>query len=341
MKHVTGNIKKNLFLRVMLSGVMGYMLHASNVHAQQSIQMTVVPPRQELSVKPGETTRIQVKYYNKSDEPISGYIKKADFLVLDNQGTPTLFDIASTNNRFAASTWLTPSENRVTIAANDQYLATITIKVPADAYPCGRYTSIYFEPVTPSLGGQTVNIESASSVAFRLASLIYINVDGQCRESAYVSKISTPQFLEYGPVPVDVEILNRSDYHISPHVSLTLNNLLGNPSDVSVLPLLNIFPDTPRAYKVELGSKWMIGRYKIVLNGGYGKTGQTLSAVTYIWVFPWRVALLIILTLIVLYLLIKTIMDRMNKKTVVLEKEIEEEKEEIDELRQALKKRRD
>jgi len=334
------NNNKLLFLIFLF--VSYFMLHVSFVHAQDLVNMTVVPPRQELSVQQGEETRIQVKFVNKTDSPISGYIKKADFLVLDKDGSPTLFDTNTANNRFSASSWLTPSEERVTIAANDQYISTVTIKVPKDAYPCGKYTSVFFEPVTPSLGGQTVKVESASSVAFRLSSLIYLNVEGQCKENAYVSKLSAPQFLEYGPVPVDVEILNRSDYHITPRVALSLTNILtDNPVDTQVLPLQNIFPDMPRAYKGEVGKKWMIGRYKITLNGGYGKTGQTLSSMTYVWIFPWRVALMIVLTLIVIYFLGRTIMDKMNAKTNVLEKEIEEEKAEIDKLRDALKKRRD
>lgn len=329
------------FFIIFLSCVTCYMLYATLISAQQAINMTVSPPKQEINIKPGEETRIQIKFYNKSNEPLSGMIKKADFLVLDNIGSPTLFDTMSSNNRFAASSWLTTSEDRVTIAANNQYVSTVTIKVPKDAYPCGKYASIYFEPTPPSIGGQTINVESASTVAFKLSSLIYFNVEGECKENAIVSKIQAPNFLEFGPIPVNIEVLNRSDYHITPQVAVSTSNMLNNQTDLKVLPQVNIFPDVARSYKVELGSKWMLGQYKIALNGGYGKTGKTLTAYTYIWIFPWRISIVILLTLLVVYLLGKSIVDRMNKKSEMLEHEIEEEKAEIEKLREALKKRSD
>ena len=339
MKSFAGkNIKYLVFVFFLYSV---YSFINSKVHAQQ-INLTVSPPNQELSVRPGEQTRIQIKFINKSDENLSGYIKTADFLVLDKDGSPTLFDIPKANNRFTASKWLSPSEDRVTIGANEQYVSTVTINVPKDAYPCGRYTSVYFEPATQPLGGKAIKIDTESAVAFRLSSLIYLNVEGECKENAFVSKFSVPKFLEYGPVPIDVEILNRSDYHISPRAAVSLTNILSEkPVDTQVLPLKNIFPDAPRVYKVDVGKKWMIGKYKVMLAGGYGKTGRTLNNITYVFVFPWRVALMIILTLLVLYFLTRSIIERMNAKTTVLEKEIEEEKEEIEKLREALKKRSD
>ncbi len=335
MKNITYTIIKYLFVFLFVLALF------RSIHAQQTINLTVSPPRQELSIKPGEQTRIQIKFINKSDEALNGFIKTADFLVLDKDGSPTLFDSSTSNNRFSASSWITPSEDRVTIAPNDQYLATAYIKVPKDAYPCGHYASVYFEPAPSNLGGKGIRVESASSVAFRLSSLLYFNVEGQCKENAHVSKLQAPKFLEFGPVPVEVDILNRSDYHISPQVALSLANVLEKQTDVKALPLQNIFPDGIRNYKTELGSKWMIGRYKIALNGGYGKTGRSLSAMTYVWVFPWRVTVLILLTCIVFYLLLRTIIQRTNTKTSLLEKEVMEEKVEIEKLKEALKKRSD
>lgn len=332
---------KTLCIIIALSFFYSLTAPSNFIYAQQTVDLTVSPPRQELSVKPGEETRIQVKFVNKSDENLSGSIKKADFLVLDKEGTATLFDTATANNRFAASSWITPSEEKVTIAAKNQYISTVYIKVPNDAYPCGHYASVYFEPTPPTLGGKNINVETASSVAFKLSSLIYFNVEGTCQENAIVSKILAPNFLEYGPIPVNLEILNRSDYHIAPQAALTLNNAVSQKTDMKVLPLQNIFPDAVRTYKLDLGNKWMFGRYQVALSGGYGKMGKTLTAFTYVWVFPWRVALIIVLTLIVLYLLIKSLIDRTSGKTKLLEEEIEEEKAEIEKLREALKKRSD
>ncbi|MDO8609254.1 MAG: hypothetical protein Q7R95_01780 [bacterium] len=337
MKHI---LKNKILIAAFIIGVCS-LFYTSTASAQSTINLTVIPPRQELNMQPGETTRIQIKFYNKTDEPVSGSIKTADFLVLDNLGTPTLFDTSTANNRFAASQWITPLENRATIAANSQYVSYVTIKVPKDAYPCGKYTSVYFEPTPPLMGGQSIKVESASTVAFKLSSLIYLNIEGVCKENAYVSKISAPRFMEYGPIPVEVGILNRSDYHITPQVGVSLLDLFNNEKDLKPLVSQNIFPDTIRSYKSELGSKWMFGRYQVDISGGYGKTGKTLHSFTYVWVFPWKLMILIILTIIFIIILIKSLLNKISKKTEFLEKEIDEEKAEIEKLRDALKKRKD
>ncbi len=312
------------------------------VQAQNMVDMTVSPPKQDLNVTPGEETKIQIKFYNKTDSPISGNIRKADFLVLDKSGTPTLYDASATNNRFAASSWLTPSENKVTIAANDQYISTVTIKVPKDAYPCGHYTSIYFEPNPPTLGGQAIRVDTNSAVAFRLASLINLNVAGKCTESAFVSKFTTPKFLEYGPIDANIDVLNRSDYHITPQAMLTVKDIFNKQIDQVKLPLINIFPEAIRSYHGQIGQKWMVGPYTVTFEASYGKTGRPpLLVSSTVWVFPWRIALLIILTIVVIYVIGKALMNRMGEKTEVLEKEIREEKEELEKLREALKKRND
>jgi len=267
-------------------------------------------------------------------------MKKADFVVFDKEGGPTLLSDTITNNRYAASSWLTLSENQVTIAKNSTYTATAFINVPKDAYPCGHYTSVYFEPTSANPGeiGKT-SFESGSSVSFRLVSLISIDVGGQCSEKAYISKFSVPGFSEYGPVTVDLELLNKSNYHITPQAYVSLVNIFDNQTDLKALPRYNIFPDATRAYKIVLGQKWMLGRYKVLVSAGYGKTGQNLSGVGYIWIIPWKVIIAGILALIIIILLAKNIYQGVIKKESNLESEIEEEKSEIAKLKELLKKR--
>ncbi len=311
------------------------------VHAQSTIDLTVSPPSQDIALTPGEEKTVQIKFYNRTDENLTGMFKKADFLVLDKEGSPTLFDTSTANNRFAASSWMTLSQDRVTIPAKTQVIVSAQIKVPADAYPCARYTSVYFEPTPPQLGGKPVRVETQTSVAFKLASLMYMNVAGQCKESAFISKFTLPSFMEYGPIPVSFEVLNRSDYHVTPQIVGTLSNMSGKEIDAKPFPQNNIFPDAVRVYSTSLGQRWMFGQYKIEVAGGYGKTGKALTSYATVIVFPWRLALVIILAIVILGILIKTITGKTDMKTSQLEKEIELEKEEIEKLKKQLKGRPD
>jgi len=310
----------------------------SFVNAQMATDLSISPPSVEINAKPGEKTRIQIKFFNRSLEPVSGFIKKADFIVSDKDGTPNLIDTSSVNNRYAASKWLTTSLDKVTIAANSPYTTDVFIDVPFDVSSCGHYAAVYFEPNSPELG----NKKTGSPISFKLASLISINVaTGQCKEKAHISKFQAPLFVENGPIPISLEILNRSDFHISPQGYLNISNIFDRPIDYKTLDKNNIFPDAIRRYDVNLGSRWMFGRYKINFSAGYGKTGQNLTSTVYAWVFPWRIILVVILTITLIIFIINNLFKRLSTKESILEGEIEKEKQEIEELKQELRKKRD
>ncbi len=324
------------FLLVLLTFSFCLLTFATLINAQSTVDLTVSPPTQEINVKPGMQTRTQIKFFNRGADNIAGSIKIADFIVSDKDGSPDLLDTSSVNNRFAASSWLSLSEEKVNIAANSPYTSTVFINVPTDVKGCGHYAGIYFQPTPAGIGNKT-----GSSISFKLAGLIYFNVEGKCTEKAYLNKIEAPSFMEYGPIPVSIEVLNRSDYHVSPQGYINALNLFNRQTGVETLPKYNIFPDAIRKYDLQLGSKWMFGRYKIGFNAGYGKTGQAITGFTYTWVFPWRVVLVVILTIIFVILIISNLYKKVVVKESVLEEEIEKEKEEIEELKEQLRKKRD
>ena len=212
------------------------------------------------------------------------------------------------------------------------------ISVPADAHAGGRYVAVFFQQGN-TLAKQTSDNEAGSGTNLRIASLIYIKVKGPITEKALISRFFVPSFFEYGPVNITTDILNRGDYHIAPRVSLSLTNMFGGLVDQKLFKIQNIFPDTSRNYISELGAKWMIGKYKVDLTGSYGDTGQALTAVSYVWVFPWKVALVIILTIIIMIFIANKLYKNIVVKETTLEEELKEEHEEIEKLKQQLRKR--
>ena len=100
----------------------------------------------------------------------------------------------------------------------------------------------------------------------------------------------------------------------------------------------NVFPDAARSYENTLGSKWMLGRYKVTLVASYGEKGQALERSIYFWAFPWKVATVITLSLIIALLFGRSLYMRLAVKEASLEHMIETEKEEIEKLREELKK---
>ncbi len=337
-KFKISNFKILLFLFAYL--LIYLFVYSQEANAQASLPLTVAPARQEIVINPGEGAAVNIRFYNFSEAPVSGIVRIADFIVDNAQGAPRIIEnVGQVSPRFSAQTWLNIPYDRITIAANDKVSLQAKITVPADARSGGRYVAVYFEPTTAIPQAIGAEKEAGTGVSSRIASLIYIKVSGPTTEKALISRFFTPGFFEYGPVKVETQILNRGDYHVRPRGVITMSNIFGAPVDQTNLKEENIFPDVVRNYENSLGKKWLMGKYKLNLTASYGEGGQVLEAFTYVWVFPWRVALAVILTIIILVLIISNFYKNIVVKETNLEEELKQEHAEIEKLKQQLRKR--
>ena len=80
-------------------------------------------------------------------------------------------------------------------------------------------------------------------------------------------------------------------------------------------------------------------KYKVNLTGSYGEAGQALTSTTYVWVFPWRVALADVLTIFIMILIANNLYKNIVVKETNLEDELKKEHEEIEKLKSQLRKK--
>jgi len=310
----------------------------SSLKAQSAIPLVVAPARQTLDADPGKTASFAVKFYNTGTDPVSGTFKVADFIVDNNEGNPNFLEGPTTlSNRYAAASWVTLSSDRGTIAPSGMVTVQGTIKVPANANPGGKYFAVFFEPATSIPAASGVKEEESSSVSMRIAGLVYLKVSGPITENAGVIKFTAPGFSEYGPVTITTEILNSGDYHITPKGQITVKNIFGSEVAKVDLPETNVFPDASRVITSKVGEKWMIGKFTASLAATYGDSGKALASTLSFWVFPWKLATIIVLAIIIIILIIILITNRFGKKQKKLEEELIEEKEELEKLKETLK----
>lgn len=334
------NLKiKKIFFVIFLQFIIYHLLFTIPSFAQTTLPLVVYPARQYLELSPGEKAAVTVNFVNQSDQPLSGFVRIVDFIVRDNQGSPELIEIqGAAPEKFSASSWFRTDYDRVTLPANEKVSIQAQISVPQNANPGGKYVAFYFQ-ASPNISNPQAENEAQTAITPRLASLIYIKVKGDIKENAFVTKFDTKNFQEYGPINVETHILNRGDYHITPKGEIILTNMAGKVIEKSILKEQNIFPDTTRTYQNTLGKKWMIGKYQLQLLATYGEKGRTLTAYTEIWIFPWKLALIGLLSLAIFILIIRQFYASTLKKEKELEEELEREKEEIEELKKQLKNR--
>lgn len=317
---------------------------AKTVFAQEVLPLTVVPPKQEVLVNPGEKFTTTVKYLNQSSSPVNGTISVLDFIVEDNVGTPVFLDnptvvgTTTISAKYSAAKWISfPTEN-VTIAGDANIAVPVTINVPKNAAAGGRYAAILFQPTVNQVGGGQEGT-AITPTAIRLASLIYIRVAGPITEKARIVDSRAPEFLEYGPIGISTTILNEGSYHITPKGNITLKDMFGRVINSSPLDIKNIFPGTTRIYNNNIGPKLMFGKFTATLNATYGEKGQLLTSTLVIWLFPWKAALAVTLAVIIVILIFKIWYKRITKKETKLTEELKEETAELEALKAKYKDR--
>lgn len=302
------------------------------IQAQTILPLTVAPARQELLVDPGEKTAVVLKFLNQGEAAVSGLLKAADFIVEDKEGSPTFLEEETPiSPRYAAASWVELPYDRITIAPKDKVIIQAKINVPQDAQAGGRYFAIFFEPGGITSEALGVEKEAETPVTIRLAGLVYLRVSGPIEDNAYLTQLTVPRFLEYGPIPITSEISNQGNYHLRPQGTMTLTSVFGKKVDEEILEEQNIFPETSRIFENKLGGKWLFGKYKIELNAVYGETNKVLTASVFTWVIPWKMITIIIVAMVIIILLISLLYHRLKKHEKNLEEKIEELEEKLQE----------
>lgn len=301
----------------------------AGVKAQTAVSngLSAIPPRLDMEeVKPDQTKTVSIKVRNESTETKTINVSLRDFVVTDNQGTPTFLESTNTeSNRWAASSWIQVSPTSLTLKPGETKGLTLTVMPPANALPGGHYTAVVYSPESGSINS------TGASVQTNVGTLVYVTVPGDINQNATIQSFTAPKFSEFGPVDFKSTIKNYSDIHIQPVGSITVTNWLGGQTAKLALDQTNIFPYTTRNFENTLDKKWLFGRYKATLNAVYGTAGGVVAATIFFWVIPWR---LLILTaagigiIIALILILKnkpkkTKLNTSNDEVAELEKELE------------------
>lgn len=302
--------------------------------------VTVFPAIQEKLIRPNIKTRMQIQFKNSGPQQIFGKVKVADFVINDKEGTPILIEDTTSRPKYSAAAWITPSADQITIPANDFISVDLMINPPANISTCGRYALVYLEVSSNFMPGQTTARDSASAITAKVGGLLNFKIEGQtCKYNLQVSAFTLPGFLEYGPIPVNFDLLNMGDVHTTPSGVVMVADVFNRTITQESIQQKSIFPETAKTYTSNLGSKWMLGRYKVSLLISREGNGGPILVSKYLWVAPWRVMVFVALALILLAVAAKTFYERTLEKEKVMEKEISREREEIELLKDQMRKR--
>lgn len=286
--------KKKIAIALSLTFVFSIVTIAFAQELQRTY--TLINPSIEQNLKPGGYTEGTTRIINESNVPLNFNLDVRDYTVLDTQGIPQILPPNTLNNKYSAASWIGVSPSVFSLKPGQSQVVNYYIQVPFNARPGGHYAAIVYEPTNAGAQAATGGI-----VNTQIGSLFYITIAGPIKESASVTRFTANGFQEYGPVKILTQIKNFGDLHISPKGSIAVTGLFFNQRQD--FPTRNIFPETARDFTSSFGNLLMLGRYRAQLTATYGQNNNLpLVATLYVWVFPWRLAIIIVLIIVAIWL---------------------------------------
>lgn len=304
-----------------------FLLVVGRVSAVSNLSLTATPVRLgddfSISLKPGEKKQVQIKVRNGSEETVALESKANDFLVAEDGFTPILVDAKQVDSRWSLVSWLTlvPAEHK--LASEEVAVVNVLIEVPQDALPGGHYAMIYHRP----LNSATIT-ESGSGISQRVGTLLYVMVEGDINEEAYISNFNWPKFLENGPVDFSLKVDNQSDIHINTKPVLKIYNLFGKEVANIEVEARNVFPKSEREFAGSWNKVWGLGYYKAVVEATYGSQGRVMTATAGLYLIPVKIILLVLIIALIITILFISLKKR---KASILNDSISQDLESEDE----------
>jgi hypothetical protein len=277
----------------------------------------VGPGRFELALEPGQTRTVEMIVTNRM-----GVAKTFSFETEDAQGTSdgsqALVLLGDDRGPYTLKDYISVPHQKFSLEHAQRARIPVTISIPADADPGGRYGSLLISIVSDktelnSAGGAA----PASVLVSRIGTLFFISTPGETKaigETLDFSTVNDQYTFTGGPIPMSVVFENTGDVHLNPYGEIRITNLLGDEVGFVELEPWFVLPNAIRNRVVEWERELLIGRYTATaqINRGYDDEVDTLTLV--FWVLPWKILLPVFVGLLLFFTFIRYVVTRFEFK---------------------------
>ena len=287
--------------------------------------LTLSPPTEEITAKPGESVDIVAKLYNETNAALTLQPGDLSFTAKNETGQPDFFD---DKTGMDLQHWIAVP-TAVTLAPQERQSVVVTINVPKGADPGGHYAAIFWGTSPPK-------VDSGAGVEGRIAMLILVDVEGNAKEDLKAIEFHPlAGFLTHLPADLMARFQNNGSVHKHPAGDIIVKNMFGRtaatlpfniqPSTGNVLPksirrfdvswVKNVLADNASEWSREWHN-FAFGYYSATLNATYGESNKLITAKTSFWVFPWMVSLVGLIVLAIAFLILRQLVINYNRSII-------------------------
>lgn len=252
----------------------------------------VGPGKTELTIKPGESKTVDIIVSNRTGETRQFNFEIEDTAGSNNTNTPIVL-LGNDRGPYTLKDYIKLPYMSIDLEHNQRARIPVTISVPLDAEPGGRYGSVLVTTVSKDVVRDEKGKAAASSaIISRLATLFFLTIPGDTYTEGLLQSLSTvpnKKLFTEGPINFQLLFENKGDLHLSPYGEIRITNFIGEEVGFVELDPWFAMPKSLRSREVEWNRDLLIGRYTATahVNRGYDDKIDTAS-VTF-WVLPWKI----------------------------------------------------
>lgn len=261
----------------------------------------------EIWLNPGESYTKELMVTNRLGKKMNFKVEIEDFQGTKDFENPTKL-LGDDRGPYSLKDYLVPEIKEFALEHGQRMILPVTVTIPADAEPGGRYGSVLVS-ANPIFGADQVDKNQTKgriNLITRLASLFFVGVNGEIHRDARLFDFKTAKnYYENGPISFQVIFENNSKIHLVPYGIIEIYNTVGRKvAEVEADPWFSM-PDSLRFREIKWDRGFLLGRYvaKASINRGYDGIIDRKEAV--FWVIPWKIILASLFLLVIFILFVK------------------------------------
>lgn len=269
----------------------------------------VGPGKIELEIKPGESKTIEVTVSNRTGIP-----RVFEIGAEDAQGstdpTQTLTLLGDDQGPYTMKDYVSVPVKRFLLPHNERARIPVTITIPPNAEPGGRYGSMLVSTVSQEArAGNDQGTASQSAVVARIGALFFITIPGDVARDGSLKKFSTlaeKKVFQQGPVHFGILYENRGNIHMTPYGEMRITNMFGREVGFQELEPWFVLPKSLRLREIEWDRELLFGRYTatVLINRSYDDVIDEMSYS--FWVLPWKPLAGVFVLLFIVFFMFRT-----------------------------------
>ena len=280
----------------------------------------VGPGKAELEVNPGESRVYPIKVTNRMGETKTFKIEVEDFTG-SNDPEQTVVLLGDERGPYSLKDYLSVSAYEFTLESGERATIPVTISIPTDEEPGGRYGSVIVSTV--STKADLEEGSAGSAIISRIGVLFFVKIPGGVEQAGVLKDFRTKAGQKiFGKNKIDFEISfeNTGSVHLNPYGELRIKNWLGKEVGNEIIDPWFAMPDSLRFREISWGRSFLLGMYKAEasINRGYGESGGTIDHDSFtFFVIPWKLIVGLLGSIIALILIVRFFLSKFEFKRKV------------------------